>query len=202
MIEKVCIHTPQHCCHDIEGMQCIHLSTAVSLRHICWPLSKLLTYHAIHCHTPVQNQIMPQKPHCPTIKVLPCASHTIIPHSIGTIVRLTHQRHTDHRTPEYDARSEYVTREWHSSVYSIVCTWSMTPKYVLGGWHANDTKMTPTPPPPSDTSGGRSVRRLPCKSPTTKPTSEMQGYKKTITELPGQPPNSEKKVQKYPQTTF
>ena len=53
--------------------------------------------------------------------------------------------------------------------------------------------MTPTPPPPSDTSGGRSVRRLPCKSPTTKPTSEMQGYKKTITELPGQPPNSEKK---------
>ena len=30
----------------------------------------------------------------------------------------------------------------------------------------------------------------------------MQGYKKTITELPGQPPNSEKKVQKYPQTMF
>ena len=91
--------------------------------------------------------------------------------SIGTFIRLTHQRQPDHRTPEYDARTEYDP--------------GMTPVYTQCMYSEYDTRMTPTTPrwhqrhPPSDTSVGRSVRRLHCKSPTTKPTSEMQAYQTT-----------------------
>ena len=66
--------------------------------------------------------------------------------SLGALVRLTHQRHSDHRTPKYDARIECesrMTHGWHRCI--LACTRGMTPEWHQR--HQDDTHASPPTPP-------------------------------------------------------